>query len=70
MTYANLAWATCAPVLCRTIFLAVIVRSIKTLALSRKYLKTVEFGYTQLPADVLQLKSRKKFIMKRQTRAC
>ena len=54
---SNLAWATCAPILCRALLLAVIVRSVKTLAFSGKYLKIVESGYTQLPADVLQLKT-------------
>ena len=48
MAYANLCWA---------LLLAVIVRSVKTLAFSGKYLKIVESGYTQLPVDVLQLKT-------------
>ena len=43
MTYANqLAWVTCAPILCRALLLAAIVRSVKTLAFSGKYLKIVE----------------------------
>ena len=56
MTYANLAWAICTPILCQALLLAVIVRSVKTLAFSGKYSKITESGYIQLPTDVLQLK--------------
>ena len=52
---SNDIWVTCAPILCWALLLAVIVRSVKTMAFLGKYLKIVESGYTQLP--VLQLKS-------------
>ena len=59
LCYNNLAsndiWVTCAPILCWALLLAVIVRLVKTMAFSGKYLKIVESGYTRLP--VLQLKS-------------